>query len=192
MRAQSLRWEDSLEDHVNSLQYSCLENLMDRGGWWVIVHGVSKSQTRLKGLNMPACIFVKKALDSLGELPSCHMRYRVWNPESCHCIFLQIVKLSFCVLSHLHGRHDSFPTIVPGFFPFQEAGRPPVSAPWQSWGRANVWVAVSPPGLADPDGLCCNAHAADRKSMDSVPPLVKVILQSESISLCVSKKLLFC
>ena len=26
------------------LQYSCLENSMDRGAWWAIVHGVAKSQ----------------------------------------------------------------------------------------------------------------------------------------------------
>jgi len=26
-------------------QYSCLENFMDRGTWWTIVHGVVKSQT---------------------------------------------------------------------------------------------------------------------------------------------------
>ena len=25
------------------LQYSCLENPMDRGAWWAIVHGVAKS-----------------------------------------------------------------------------------------------------------------------------------------------------
>ena len=30
-----------------SLQYSCLENSTDRGSWWAIVHGVTKSQTRL-------------------------------------------------------------------------------------------------------------------------------------------------
>ena len=29
------------------LQYSCLENPMDGGAWWVAVHGVAKSQTRL-------------------------------------------------------------------------------------------------------------------------------------------------
>ena len=27
------------------LQYSCLGNSMDRGAWWVVVHGVAKSQT---------------------------------------------------------------------------------------------------------------------------------------------------
>ena len=31
----------------NPLQHSCLENPMDRGGWWAIVLGVSKSQTKL-------------------------------------------------------------------------------------------------------------------------------------------------
>ena len=29
------------------LQYSCLENSMDRGAWWAAVHGVTKSRTRL-------------------------------------------------------------------------------------------------------------------------------------------------
>ena len=29
------------------LQYSCLDNSMDRGTWWAIVHGVAKSWTRL-------------------------------------------------------------------------------------------------------------------------------------------------
>ena len=30
--------------HGNPLQHSCLENPMDRGAWWAIVHGVAKSQ----------------------------------------------------------------------------------------------------------------------------------------------------
>ena len=33
--------------HGNPLQYSCLENPMDRGAWRATVHGVAKSQTRL-------------------------------------------------------------------------------------------------------------------------------------------------
>ena len=35
------------EGKDNPLQYSCLENPMDRGVWQAIVHGVTKSQTRL-------------------------------------------------------------------------------------------------------------------------------------------------
>ena len=31
--------------HGNSLQYSCLENLMDRGAWGLTVDRVAKSQT---------------------------------------------------------------------------------------------------------------------------------------------------
>ena len=33
--------------HGNPLQYSCLENPMDRGAWWATVHGVAKCQTPL-------------------------------------------------------------------------------------------------------------------------------------------------
>ena len=32
------------EGNGNLLQYSCLENPMDRGGWQATVHGISKSQ----------------------------------------------------------------------------------------------------------------------------------------------------
>ena len=32
------------EGNGNPLQYSCLENLKDRGVWWVSVHGIAKSQ----------------------------------------------------------------------------------------------------------------------------------------------------
>ena len=31
------------EGNGNPLQYPCLENLMDRGAWWAVVHGVAKS-----------------------------------------------------------------------------------------------------------------------------------------------------
>ena len=37
--------------HGNLFQYSCLENPMDRGAWWAIVHRVTKSQTQLKRLS---------------------------------------------------------------------------------------------------------------------------------------------
>ena len=35
----------------NPLQYSCLENPMDRGAWRAAVHSVAKNQTRLKQLS---------------------------------------------------------------------------------------------------------------------------------------------
>ena len=48
-QVQSLGWEDPLEKgNGNPLQYSCLENPMDRGAWQATVYGVTKSRTRLK------------------------------------------------------------------------------------------------------------------------------------------------
>ena len=35
------------EGNGTPLQYSCLENPMDRGAWWAAVHGVARSRTRL-------------------------------------------------------------------------------------------------------------------------------------------------
>ena len=35
------------EGNGNPIQGSCLENPMDRGTWWAVVHGVSESWTRL-------------------------------------------------------------------------------------------------------------------------------------------------
>ena len=35
------------EGNGNLLQYSCLDNSMDRGAWWATIHGVDKSQTQL-------------------------------------------------------------------------------------------------------------------------------------------------
>ena len=35
------------EGNGKPLQYSCLENSMNRGAWWATGHGAAKSQTRL-------------------------------------------------------------------------------------------------------------------------------------------------
>ena len=44
-----LGWGRSPEgEHGNPLQYSCLENPMDRGAWKVTVHRVAQNWTRLK------------------------------------------------------------------------------------------------------------------------------------------------
>ena len=44
------------EGNGNPLQYSCLENPVDRGAWWAAVHGVAQSWTWLKRLSMHACM----------------------------------------------------------------------------------------------------------------------------------------
>ena len=37
--------EDSGEGNGNPLQYSCLENPIDKGAWWATVHGVAELDT---------------------------------------------------------------------------------------------------------------------------------------------------
>ena len=59
VNARDLRDADSIPGSVlnwlipwrrawQALQYSCLENLMDRGAWKATVHGMTKSKTGLK------------------------------------------------------------------------------------------------------------------------------------------------
>ena len=40
------------------LQYSCLDNPVDRGAWWASVHGVTKSQTGLSIFSMHLVIYL--------------------------------------------------------------------------------------------------------------------------------------
>ena len=47
---------DTGEGDGNPLQYSCLENPVDRAAWWAAVHRVAQSWAWLKRLNMHACI----------------------------------------------------------------------------------------------------------------------------------------
>ena len=42
-RAQYLSREIPREGNANPLQYSILENSMDRGAWWPTVHGVTNT-----------------------------------------------------------------------------------------------------------------------------------------------------
>ena len=50
------------EGNGNPLQYSCLENSMDRGAWGATVHGIAKSRTRLSDCHFHLhFIFVSKA-----------------------------------------------------------------------------------------------------------------------------------
>ena len=70
------------------LQYSCLEDPMDRGAWWVTIHGVTKSQTQLSyWAHTHTCIY----LAVLGC--SCGM----WDLRS----LLWHVRLFFFKLQHM-------------------------------------------------------------------------------------------
>ena len=53
--------------HGNPLQYSYLQNPMDRGAWWATVHGVAKSWTRLKQLSMHTPLLPANLATCLGQ-----------------------------------------------------------------------------------------------------------------------------
>ena len=44
-------------EHVNPLQYFCLDNSMDRGAWRAIVHRVTGNQAQLKQLSTHELVF---------------------------------------------------------------------------------------------------------------------------------------
>ena len=52
------------EGNGNPLQYSCLENPMDRGAWWATVHRVAKSRTRMSGFTFTFFHFQEKWSDN--------------------------------------------------------------------------------------------------------------------------------
>ena len=63
---QSLGWEGN----DNPLQYSCLENSVDRGAWWAAVHEVAEGRTRLTSLSLFTCMhWRRKWQPTSGFLP---------------------------------------------------------------------------------------------------------------------------
>ena len=66
------------EGNGNSLQYSCLEDPMDRGAWWAAVRGVTKSQTQLSIFTFLFLSF--SALLGNGNLwISIIFTYKIWD-----------------------------------------------------------------------------------------------------------------
>ena len=59
------------EGNGNPLQYSCLGNPTDRGAWWAAIHGVAKSRTWLKQLNIHALIHL--------DIPIITISYKCWD-----------------------------------------------------------------------------------------------------------------
>ena len=61
------------EGNGNPLQYSGLENSMDRGAWQATVHGVTKSQTQLTAEHICTQLFT----------------HQQWSEEECHVLSSQ-------------------------------------------------------------------------------------------------------
>ena len=94
------------------LQYSCLENPMDRVAWWTRVHGVAKSQTLLSHWAQTHThtyiyfnFFLKYVYNSVFfqfDIRESYSYYSGWIVVSlsfieCHCVNIQFFTLSLWI-----------------------------------------------------------------------------------------------
>ena len=71
MRVPSPSWEDSLEKGTgNPLQYSYLDNPMDRGAWWATAHGVAESDA-----TEHTCMSVQNRWENREQMVSLHVSF---------------------------------------------------------------------------------------------------------------------
>ena len=104
------------EGHGNPLQYSCLENFMDRGAWRAPAHGVAKSWTRLSNQhftfsrNSPSSR--KPSLTSPLVSPPQVILKGQEEPLLGHVPEEQVLLLLRQVLGHVHQGHLGCPQHV--------------------------------------------------------------------------------
>ena len=80
------------EGNGTPLQYSCLENPMDRGAWQAIVHGVAKSQTRLSDFTF-TFHFLKENLHMECPNDVYHLCINYISLKSILCMLFSFVEL---------------------------------------------------------------------------------------------------
>ena len=85
------------EEHGNPFQYSYLGNLMDRGAWWAMVHGVAKSWTQLSNWTTTKPTFSENSLWNLATDTHLVSDTRIWI--SCKPIML---RTGPCFVSSAH------------------------------------------------------------------------------------------
>ena len=70
------------EGNGNPLQYSCLENSMDGGAWWAIVHRVAKSRTRLSNFSLTHSLLCPWSFTWILWIPYLSPSFHFWTPSS--------------------------------------------------------------------------------------------------------------
>ena len=93
------------------LQYSCLENPMDRGAWLTTVRGVAKSQTRLSNSHThttPSCVWPDGIYSVIGarrpELKSWLLHSSAVLPQASYLTFLCLIFLLYNIEKYLPRR----------------------------------------------------------------------------------------
>ena len=87
------------EGNGNPLQYSCLENPVDRGAWWAAVHRVAQSRTRLKRLSMSIVnkITCEKLKTQINKERDCvHILYLYWISRVILYVYQAVPSCNTC------------------------------------------------------------------------------------------------
>ena len=120
---------EKFKGNGNPLQYSCLENSMDRGAWWATIHGVAKSRTRLSDF----CVCAEKAMAP----HSSTLAWKIpWTEEPGRLLSMGSLGVghdwvtSLSLLTFMHWRRKWQPT--PVFLPGESQG-------WGSLVGCRLW-----------------------------------------------------
>ena len=92
-------WKSPWWGYGNPLQYSCLENPMDRGVWQANVHRVPKIQTWLKQLSMCTCTCVCVCVSAHTLLKAAWSGGR--NEQMCYCKSYHHLNYFLLIFFHL-------------------------------------------------------------------------------------------
>ena len=160
------------EGHGNPLQYSWLENPMDRGAWQATVHGVTQSWTQL---SMYVCMYEQQDMHAF-KLWCWRRLLRVpWTARRSHQSILKETDLSI----HWKNWRWSSNTFTiwgkelthwkrPWFWERLRAGREGVSRGWDGWMASSTWWtwvwANSGGGEGQGSLACCSPR--DRKELE--------------------------
>ena len=113
------------EGNGTPLQYSCLENPMDGGAWWAVVHGVTKSRTLLSDFTFT---FHFHALEKEMATHSSIVAWKIpWMEEPGGLQSMGLLRVghncmtSLSLFTFLHWRRKWQPT--PVFLPGESQGR---------------------------------------------------------------------
>ena len=85
----------------NPLQYSCLENPMDRRAWWAIVYGVARSQTQLNNWACPLKNQHSYYPEGTQDLPGVSEAVSQW--QGCKFVYINNMSSFFCFIHHNAG-----------------------------------------------------------------------------------------
>ena len=105
--------------NANPLQYTCLENPMDRRSWQATVHGVAKSWTGLKRLSMHICMSLSHQMEKAMAPHSSTLAWKIpWTEEPGRLQSMGSLRVgydcvtSFLLFTFMHWRRKWQPTPV--------------------------------------------------------------------------------